>query len=352
LHDKSQNAHERRDLKIGVFDCNDHTGSTIRRWRRPYHHIIGRSLHCVVSNPVSILYCSLVHNRSLLPKIRIHVWGGLGSQLYAWYLAEALRVRHPNREFKFVFHSSGVTRRAPEIGQILSEFKYVFVDDFKENLSTSHNSGLLLNIRNLSKSYLKKLLDPVLINSRFNAELTNSRLWPWNFEIRGHYAHNKLDEAILRSMFNKALESGLLKLSPDLSEEIVLHMRLGDLTQLDTKGATDGSRVSRIINEIQHEFNIEKVLVNSDSPPQSVSAFLSVSQSSLDFSKTDAEAPQALSNFIACRCFIGTSSKLSFWAVLFRATLGAKISFLPIEHRDYVISIAPKVDAEQKIFFY
>jgi hypothetical protein len=153
-------------------------------------------------------------------------------------------------------------------------------------------------------------------------------------------------------MFSKALESGLLTLNPDLCEEIVLHMRLGDLIQLDTKSSTDGSRVSKTINAIQYEFNIAKVLVNSDSPPQSVLAFLSVSESTLDFSKSDSEAPQALSNFIACQCFIGTSSKLSFWAVIFRATLGDKISFLPVEHRDYIIRIVPEVDSEQKIFFY
>jgi len=119
-----------------------------------------------------------VNNVSLLPRIKIHVWGGLGSQLHAWYLAEALMVKHPGRKIKLVFHSSGVTRRTPEICQVLAEFKYIFVDDFKENTNNIHDSDSGFNLQNLFRRIAKTLLDPILINSRFNAKLSDSRLKP------------------------------------------------------------------------------------------------------------------------------------------------------------------------------
>ena len=62
--------------------------------------------------------------------IRIHCWGGLGSQLYAWALFERLSIRFPKRKLRLVLHTSGVTRRASDLNDLFSVDELITLDDF------------------------------------------------------------------------------------------------------------------------------------------------------------------------------------------------------------------------------
>ena len=56
----------------------------------------------------------------LLPSLEIHIWGGLGSQLYA--LSLGLRNDFEKRRVVLVFHNSGVTKRNREAQKLFDFF--------------------------------------------------------------------------------------------------------------------------------------------------------------------------------------------------------------------------------------
>ena len=49
-----------------------------------------------------------------LPALRVHSWGGFGSQLFTAYVVLKLQKQFTNRRIKVVVHTSGVTRRVSE----------------------------------------------------------------------------------------------------------------------------------------------------------------------------------------------------------------------------------------------
>ena len=90
----------------------------------------------------------------LIPPIKIHCWGGLGSQLYALALAIDLKHRFYSRKIEFVQHTSGVTKRNLEIDTSrFSSIVFKTIDDF------SNNSTSLI-----AKTSFRKILSTILKN--------------------------------------------------------------------------------------------------------------------------------------------------------------------------------------------
>ena len=68
---------------------------------------------------------------SFIP-IRVHCWGGLGSQLYALSTAYDLKIKYPKRKIKLVLHTGGVTKRVSELDFIpTSDFDLIQINDFQ-----------------------------------------------------------------------------------------------------------------------------------------------------------------------------------------------------------------------------
>ena len=92
--------------------------------------------------------------------INIHVWGGLGSQLFALALVEDLAKKFPKRSLRMIFHTGGVTYRKLDIAPLLSEYKFFVNDDYASH-SVTRDSGR--SVKNISakvaqsKISLKKL---------------------------------------------------------------------------------------------------------------------------------------------------------------------------------------------------
>ena len=68
-----------------------------------------------------------------MKRLVIHCWGGLGSQLYAWAMAEMVQTKYPRRKIEIVFHSSGVTKRYSDLNFLRSVFNIKFRDDYISN---------------------------------------------------------------------------------------------------------------------------------------------------------------------------------------------------------------------------
>ena len=73
-------------------------------------------------------------------KLRVHSWGGLGSQLFALSLIFDLVRKFPKKRIELIHHTAGVTRRLFELDFMLSpKIQLIVKDDFtiKSNLEVA-----------------------------------------------------------------------------------------------------------------------------------------------------------------------------------------------------------------------
>jgi hypothetical protein len=123
--------------------------------------------------------------------MKIHCWGGLGSQLFALAIAHDLRSQHPNRRISLVLHTSGVTLRKSELDAVADSSYFISqVNDFQPISVNKHGS------KRFSVISLKFLIKNFLIATKFictgNTDLDFKKIRPWTISLRGHYFNRKI----------------------------------------------------------------------------------------------------------------------------------------------------------------
>lgn len=267
---------------------------------------------------------------SLLPPIRVHSWGGLGSQLFAYVTFLRISQAFPSRRVVLVHHTGGVTRRDYALGDLIPLKNLLVRDDFKPGLANpvepiKHSFKFKCRgnkIRRLVKVNLIKLR--IIVNLNSNEEYKYFRVW--TLETRGHYSKIAIspgEASLLVKLFLDTNSSAFHKQSP-----IFLHWRLGDLTDIETKNAVSSQRVLNAIRICQAKIKISdsripELVVMSDSFPLAI-AQLGQATNSLDLilhSTKSIDLQGEISEAIRADYFIGTNSKLSIWIVIFRKLL-------------------------------
>ena len=270
------------------------------------------------------MYAGLMKNRFF--RLRIHCWGGLGSQLFAANLAFDLMSRFPKRDLVIVLHSGGVTERRPELPDIFPNFRYDFIDDYvfaKQTPELKHN--LLQNFRRLIFGFFR--LIGLMVTLDEDDDLKSVR--NWTIAVRGHYSYRSISSNFLES-FYKNLEKRNLGLRVFDASTISLHYRLGDLLTLQEKDPVHPDRVVQILNTIGQISPNAQIDLYSDSP---IEALNLLKKSNLGI-MTSARYDPVLQLIINCANsdhFIGTSSKISFWVAIIRTEILKKTSYLPRE---------------------
>ncbi len=166
-------------------------------------------------------------------KLKIHVWGGFGSQLYALALLLKLQnssVRH--RKFELVFHNGGVTLREPEILDLIPlGVDISVVRDFRPILNYKGQMAAD-TLRNSLKEFGKRLLSESAVVVDLSKGYKQLR-W-WTLSVRGHYKYLPISFDVLQQI-QKSLNgfSGSSASSPT-KDALVVHYRLGDLIGLKT----------------------------------------------------------------------------------------------------------------------
>lgn len=259
--------------------------------------------------------------------MRIHAWGGLGSQLFAVALASDISRRFPERKLVIVLHSSGVTKRGPEVCEVFPEFKYFEVDDFSNR--KNHDSKL----KNRSfKKLIRRLLRFSALFMGLIAEENdcNSKLaHRWTFSIRGHYSHRQIGNNFLAELKKRLSQLSKLEAS-NYNTTAVIHYRLGDLLELTNKNPI---AVERILYVVSQFTEMESVTVLSDSP-QRVHRLLESFPSVHEFQIQELTTVQTIWAATQAKVFIGTSSKISYWAVLLRLHQKESLqNFMPSEDK-------------------
>lgn len=257
--------------------------------------------------------------------IKIHCWGGFGSQLYALTTAIDLRKRFARRDVKLIFHTGGVTYREPEILSLLGGISYEVVEDFTSDTQAAYTP--LFHIGGFKKIFVSLMvICGFLARADSDREFRNVK--PWVRTLRGHYSYRSQSEATIRIMFSRLFDSELVK-----SEFVGIQYRLGDLTTLASKSPIE---VERIADVFHRNFNEgQKVKIYSDSTSEAV---FRLNSQRVQGVGVEADSFETIVDLSHAENFIGTSSKISFWVVILRSVLGNNSGiYMPIENRGQLL---------------
>ena len=244
----------------------------------------------------------------------VHCWGGLGSQLFAVALIYDLKLRFPNCNYSLVLHSSGVTKRVPEIANLSFSIEFRVVDDFivdGEKRTLSRPVKILKSIvRRLALS------TGVLASADNDREYQNIK--PWTRQIRGHYSRRSISHQFLIDL-EERLNTQACKKSLSLGN-LTVHYRLGDLLSLAEKDPIEDYRLAKEIARVQ-ENHPGKITLFSDSPNVALELLGKYGIES-DITHSNLKTIDVLNVARQSNYFVGTSSKISYWIICLRKLRG------------------------------
>jgi hypothetical protein len=272
-----------------------------------------------------------------LPKVEIHCWGGLGSQLYAVVLRLELEAKYPSRKFTIVCHDNGVTRRSSEIssffpGSVISVEDYAQSKQFEDGVRHSFAVNGKRIVRNLLVKLLR--LFSVVLDGDQACGLAKVRFW--TLQVRGHYSERKLDESALLQIRNMISRASRVQTFDSGSQNLFFHYRLGDLLTLQEKSPISSDRVLGVLQDLHSRIG-SRIELFSDSPDKA-NDLLAAGNFPVDVAR-DINALDTLWILINSHYFVGTNSKISIWAVILNDKLSSKLeSYLPYELQHHVIA--------------
>jgi hypothetical protein len=262
-----------------------------------------------------------------LPKVRVHSWGGFGSQLNALGLAYSLSLKYPKRRIRIVFRTGGVHKALYELSDLqVNEFEIRFKKI--EEIVTHKIPPLLTPNFDIYKNFAKASLIKLGLYDTAESKSEFDSIKPWVLVIRGSY--NLLPSKEFVNYLQKKIEN---KVENPLGSDITVHYRLGDLMTLETK--------SPISEEIllQHLYTIVKgtpsiscTILSSD---PDIAALKFAQLKTLIVVKSDYATPiDVLKIGTKSKIFLGTNSKISMWVVFIRINLGLKNNYLPYGYKN------------------
>lgn len=256
--------------------------------------------------------------------VRVHCWGGLGSQLYAWALLEDLIHDFPQRRVKLVLHNSGVTKRQSDLDFLGLEIPLEVVDDFSNSFGPNYGSGKKNSINKFKISKLVKFaLRTLGFLATANTNHEYKKIRNWTTEIRGHYSYRTISKETLLLMKSRAERCGKSWLIDDNSDSISLdvlrvHVRLGDLLLLESKGPLSFERIYSAIEQYKtKDSNSRSIYLSSDSPEIALEYFLE--KYPFDTISPIVQDPWGTIRILSSGgIFIGTNSKISVWVAILK----------------------------------
>jgi hypothetical protein len=269
--------------------------------------------------------------RNLRFPLKVHCWGGLGSQLFGVLLYLELKDKFPRRRITLCLHQGGVTLRNSEIGGIFKDITVEEIRDFSKSSGVAQveQSYSSAGFRNLVKQFLVTL--KVVLTLDDSTDFKSIKLW--TLSIRGHYSYRRIHKKPYELLISSLTEDGSNRFHLNRNQRIQLgvHYRLGDLLELSTKKPMELSRLIKVIEPEMQEKNFGSLTVFSDSPEKAVSLIkekiphISVDNESLPTWETIGVLSRS-------ETFVGTFSKISLWVVVLRYFSAESLpSFMPIE---------------------
>ena len=266
-----------------------------------------------------------------LPKIKIHTWGGLGSQLYAVALAIDIQQRSKHRHIEYISHTSGVTKRMPAIQFYSRNVREK--NDYKVIKSGQKNNKYKKKIIILGKKFL--LSTGILVNCNDTQGL--AKIKPWTLSIRGYYSHREVSLISAISILKRINNEFLSGENSNNLEAVALHYRLGDLELLLEKSSINTNQVKSILEKVLNTAGAKEIYLYSDSILLAKSKLIN-SKPELNIVTRDISPLMTIHECVHSKVFIGTNSKISIWIAILRATKNInQTSYLPLEIKHMLI---------------
>ena len=251
------------------------------------------------------------HNKLTL---RIHCWGGLGSQLLALNYYFRAQELYPRKRIILVLHTGGITARNSEIDFLSNRINLLKVDDYRAG--SIHKQSRASTSK--PKYYFLKVFIKSLANY-FRFVVTDDKkvlkVKFWTFSVRCTYTSNILRKQDIVQM------ADILGITSNSSDQNFtgVHYRMGDLPTLKPSALVPLDSVSKVINNlVKVGAVIDKVRIYSDSIIENSNLQL---PKEIESEWKSVDTLQTISELSKAHYFIGTSSKVSLWVAIFRWAL-------------------------------
>jgi hypothetical protein len=242
--------------------------------------------------------------------LKIHCWGGLGSQLQALSFYLLVQAKLPTRKIELFLHSSGITKRESEIDFLGGQINIRSIEDFVDNQITSTHNSLNVRFSKIIKKYMRLLLN------FFKLVITNENhvmsIMPWTTDIRCSYSKIHLNSKLIKSL------GLLLKFNPEqVKQDIIgVHYRAGDLLTLKSESLIPLKIIVEQIENLNTDrTKLKRVVIYSDSDLELVDFQTS---SNLEFELKKIDTLNTIFELSSANVFIGTNSKVSLWVAIFK----------------------------------
>jgi hypothetical protein len=245
--------------------------------------------------------------------IKVHCWGGLGSQLFAYITANRLATLFPSRRISLILHSSGVTPRRLELPETLhARFQIRFQDDFDESKAAAFDSQS--RPQSTLKNLVKNILSALGLLANLNSQSDYSKIRPWIVTVRGHYTEIVLTRSeVLWLMRSLAIpDSNFGEHDPST---LNIHLRLGDLLTLRSKTHIPSDRISEAIRS---QSSITSIDIYSDGEAKEITEVLGQIVQDYRFGMHNFSVLEVIKQNCVAINFLGTNSKISLWIAIFR----------------------------------
>ena len=246
--------------------------------------------------------------------LKIHCWGGLGSQLLALNYYLRVQELYPRKRIILVLHTGGITARNSEIDFLSNKINLLKVDDYRagSNDKQSHTTD-----SNSIFNFVKASIKPLANNFRFviTDDKKVLKVKFWTFSVRCTYTSNILRKQDIVHM------ADILGITSNISEHNFtgVHYRMGDLPTLKPSALVPLDSISKVINDLVKDGAvIDKVRIYSDSIIENSNLQL---PKEIDAEWKSVDTLQTISELSKAHNFIGTSSKVSLWVAIFRWAL-------------------------------
>ena len=273
----------------------------------------------------------LTQIRTVLPALRVHSWGGFGSQLFTAYIILKVQNRYPGRRIKVVVHTSGVTRRFSEFNFEQLGTKVIQVEDYR-NLKVQRYSRVdsfrrnFCSFRSLRQN-VSQALNLLRVIQFANSDESFHSIMPWTLSLRGHYTRISLNTELIHYLYQILFEK--ISFLTHRNHQLIVHYRLGDLLHLQEKSPIKPNRIEKLL--LLGDYDNTASIVLSDSSEREFRDFVSGYTTLSSIRLENLEPLHSLWLCINSETFIGTGTKLSLWAAIFRNFINDNSSFLPVE---------------------
>ena len=246
--------------------------------------------------------------------LKIHCWGGLGSQLLALNYYLRVQELYPRKRIILVLHTGGITARNSEIDFLSNRINLRKVDDYHAGANDRQpHASSSKPIFYFLKSFIKSLANYFRFVITDDKKVLKVNFW--TFSVRCTYTLNILRKQDIVHM------ADILGITSNSSQQNFtgIHYRMGDLLTLKPSALVPLDSVSKVINDlVKAGAVIDKVRIYSDSIIENSNLQL---PKEIDSEWKSVDTLQTISELSKANCFIGTSSKVSLWVAIFRWAL-------------------------------